>query len=389
MKKNKNMKKLLAIALTFVLGFSTVQFLATESVLLDEAKIISSTTVGCPETGFTITETVDEYQRITRTFDRSENIRVHRMSSDSDIQIETEAILSLLGVEQYFIDNMPSDDLDQLSRSSLIGITVSYSITDVHGNVDFVSSEVANLEAQVIQQAMYEADVATRELAQFGITTFETGVIVQYDGILRIGHMWAYVGNGRFQFQTHGRWLTSPPWRGTDSIGYVASTMNPTDIGRSGSISFQQTINCGIRGIVVASNPISRSLNSFRLGNIFAYRGQVAIFDLPQDEVLSNFPGQPTGLFFVRHTDIRVSTIFYGTSDHTPSTPSHVVSFNSSGSYYHSNRPVNHINVSVSVSVGLSGPSLSIGLSRGSNQEVTRHGTNPITIRYSYWWRWN
>lgn len=328
------MKKFLSILLSILIiaslsmsAFATSSEDASETVSVD----------------FNMTETVDEYNRVVRTFERDIGNNAQICSGEIDYS-ETKAILLAIGMEQDFIDKLSVDTLEIYRTSQqLVGIT-SYTKSDGNGNVEYVDEKVALEESAIINEAQKER--AKRFTS--GDKVIQTRTQDTYeDSYMRVFYLVTYEGSGEYYYSTDARWLTMPFFRGKDSIGSCAQNATVTNNTRSGWYEYDVTyINLG----ATTSSYYNASISSSNYKNAVngSWYGSAGIIDLPSDIYSDSYS--------VMYTNYKAHYEYNGHVT-SPASPSW---FNTIGTYDHSTFT---ISFSPSVSIDTSGTvSASIGI---------------------------
>lgn len=264
------MKKLLSVLLS-VLILASSSFSAFATSTEDVAKTVLD--------DFGITETVDEYHRVVRTFERDEVSNTARTRSGDIDYSETKAILLALGMEQDFIDKLSTDTLEIYRTSPQLVGTTSYTKSDADYNMEYVEEEVALEESAIIKEAQEEKiEQLAREERVIQTRTQDT----YEDSYMRVFYLVTYQGSGNYYYSTDARWLTMPFFRGKDSIGSCTQNGTVTDSTRSGWYEYDITY---ITNGVVTYDYDNTSISSSDYKNAVNgnWYGSAGIINLPND----------------------------------------------------------------------------------------------------------
>jgi hypothetical protein len=276
-----------------------------------------------------------------RTFERTENTSLIRaFSDDVCIRSDAEFILLMMGFDQYFIDNMPMYQLEEIAQTPWMSTTVSYSIETQTGELIYASPEEArNHEAT----QMRSRNIIDPE------TELVTGSMRLVFSVHQVPNpLEAY--NSRFRFSTSAHWFNMPQWRMTDSLGVASTYMVPLFETRSSWISY-------MNGRIL----VQRTAQSFAYTTNHGFHGLVALFPLPS--------GVHADINEIH--DFRVQVHFVGEI----SQPRNAVTARSYATYTHVHIGMNMPSISIS-STG------SIGISNMFGWQQSRRQSPSIIIRY-------
>lgn len=269
------------------------------------------------EARFQITESVDAYNRVIRTYQSNTGIDQTRSGGDSivnacDDYVEIKALLLALGMERDFVDALSNDKLEKYAASKQMTAVTAYTKTDENGDVTFVSETEAVREAAIINaetkyngEAVLLAPELQSEIGGSHLSFTERGISkiknsisilaggtvqtrknngnkVFQDSYMRIFFLVSYMGDGYYFYSTTATWLTMPFFRWKDSIGSCAQDCVVNNGTRSGWYSYDETY--------VSFNQVTKTnrrepLKSSDFYNAVngSWDGSAAIIDLPND----------------------------------------------------------------------------------------------------------
>lgn len=323
----------LVLCLAFTLGISVSAADATPAN--GDTKIITSN-------GYTfeITESVDSSGKITRSYhqDNSHPVQNSLTIAHSNPQTidysKTKTLLSVLGMEDDFIKELSSEDLDIYKNSDHITGTVMYYKTDASDNTYPVDEATALREA-----AQLNADEPSNIQPLANKT--ET-----YGSIIRVYHATAHQGGGKYLFSTDARWLTMPRFKMKDTIGSCASNCTYTDGTGSGWYTYTKTK----RSSGVAT-PYTYDISAKDMDFVTnqGWAGSAAFINIPENDS------------YYTYTDYKAHYQYRGKVFN----PQLITNFNSVGNYCHS-----LVSFSISeIAIDFSGKNASIGLSLSIQQK--------------------
>lgn len=345
------------------------------------------------EAGFQITESVDTYNRVIRTYQSNTGIDQTRSGGDSIVNVcddyaETKTLLLALGMEQDFVDALSDDKLEKYAASKQMTAVTAYTKTDENGNVTFISESEAVREAAIINAAEKDNGEAVLlapklqseiggsylSFAERGISKIKNSISVPaggtvqtrknngnkvfQDSYMRIFFLVSYMGDGYYFYSTTATWLTMPFFRGKDSIGSCAQDCVINNGTRSGWYSYDETY---VNFNQVSNTTRKETLNSSNYKNAVngSWDGSAAIVNLPTDSS-SNYTS-------VTYNNFKA----YYSYEASVKYPKEASRFNATAAYDHAT--VRIIITSPSISIDLKGnASASIGLAfdKGKDSRV-------------------
>ncbi len=265
---------------------------------------------------------------------------------------ETKELLKDLGMRDHFIGNLSQESLTMYAQAESITSIVTYTRTDETGNVEVIDQQTAldaattySVGDNLINQEIGGLDGAGGNVV-FG--DFE-------DSYMEMCLMIVYMGDGLYHFSVDAIWLTTPFFRGWDSIGISATHINVENATRSGWFKYE-SVNTrtyfGTSETTETTNVITFSSdenNRGKSGYISncsngTWNGSGAIFSLPIDmNYIGEFSSEQT-----RHRNFSAHFEFDGTVD----LPLQVINFSAVASYDHATL---NLSIAPSVSIGASG----------------------------------
>lgn len=280
-----------------------------------------------PEMGH-ITEKVDGYGRIIRTYENKSNVSSYNL-------VDTKELLVTLGMDEDAVNNLSPDVLNEFANSPYVTVSTAYTRTNSNNQTVYVDEATALAESKRIE---------TQRMNNFrqGVVPLVTDQFE--DTYMKIVHTATPIGGGSYRFITDATWLTMPVFRGKDSVGSCAMNVTVTNATRSGNYSYDMTtISLGQTSTTNKKGTISDFKNAVN-GNWY---GSGGVVDLPLDVY-----GDTSSIMYTNYK----SHYEYAGKVNYPELESN---FNSVGSYDHATFA---IDVSPSLSIDTSGPSASIGL---------------------------
>ena len=290
-----------------------------------------------------ILETVDSNHRIIRTFEREPSSPSINSIGNT---MTTNDILLALGMEQDFIDKLSDEDLEIYATSPKMVATISYAKIDAENNVTYVTESEAIQEAE----AMREAQKDKIEELKIGVLPgqeMKTNAQDTYeDSYMRVFYLVTDMGNGLYFFSTDARWLTMPFFRSKDSLGACAQNCTVDYATRSGWYEYDITeVNAGSVTYDYYWDSIDE--DDFKNAINGSWYGSAGILNLPNDGYSETYS--------IMFDDFKAHYEYKGYVNYTELESY----FNTSGTYDHATVA---ISFSPSVSIGIDGPSASIGL---------------------------
>lgn len=179
------------------------------------------------ENPFNITQTVKN-NVVTRVYERDSNDGIE-LTSDSDYE-QTKALLSEMGMEQDFIDELSDEKLEYYSTVPQIMSTVTYVRVEPDGKQFYIDEETALKEAEEINAQM---DIMP-------LTAVE-----EENRYMRIYFEVTPYGKGAYTHSIDQRWITMPIIRGTDGICSSAKHCHGLLSGASGWYLYNKNFDDG------------------------------------------------------------------------------------------------------------------------------------------------
>ena len=336
-------KRIFAMFLTIVmvLGVTVpMHSMDTQAQLLDE---IVGTSMLFEVDGFMfeITESVDNYYRVTRTLERDASLLARADHADL---AEARAALYALGMQPIHIELMPEDELMVIATSPLMSATISYIEEDEQGNTRYVSGDYAVMQAAQINAHVFEQmdALASDELSIAPMLRPTPPEVIGGTSYIRIYHLVTRMANPmQYMFHSQAIWLSMPTFRNFGSLGSIASQMEFIVGSGRGLVHynrhFANTVDFNVRDIPASD-----------LSGPVPYHGWVgggAVFRLPRDTTSDAFP------FW--YTNFGATYSFRG------QLPQSVSVFTSRATYTH--RTVN-ISLSPSIFASTTGVGVSLGI---------------------------
>lgn len=252
------------------------------------------------------------------------------------------SLLKDLGLRNSFISEMSDEDIAKVGQAESIVSTVTYTRTDLNGNVEIIDEQTA-LEATA---SVYGAgDIVTDD----GIADMPGAEMYHghsEDTYMELCFMVYYMGNGLYHFTVDSTWLTTPLFRGWDSIGISSTHINIENSTRSGWFKYDTHHE--------ASGLLNSFTNEYSLIVNFSYEtsqansngfisnctngiwnGSGATFDLPNNSYY--FDSETFYSESQTHSNFRAHFEFDGTID----LPATVVNFSALASYEHTTTKIN------------------------------------------------
>ncbi len=227
------MKRLLALVLTAAL-------LTPMPISVYATNDESSTVVFNDEFNFQLVETVDENNRIIRTYEKNEQPQARSTyglranGNETDNYERTKALLSDLGMSDAFISELSNEQLEAYAESESMTGIVSYTKSDMEGNVTYVSEEEANV--YTLPNLNVEQEIKDDGDGGSNVYTDEA-----VDSYMRLYYMVIYKGDALYKHIVTAEWLTMPVCCSYDSLG-VCSTGLTVELGsRYGWRSYDHT----------------------------------------------------------------------------------------------------------------------------------------------------
>lgn len=228
------MKRLLALVLTAAL-------LTHMSVSVYATNNESPTVVFNDEFNFQLVETVDENNRIIRTYQKNEQPQaqstysLRSVGNDTDNYERTKALLSDLGMGDAFISELSDEQLEEYAASESMTGIVSYTKSDLEGNVIYVSEE----EASVYGGPSTGGNQDIMDGGDGGSNVYTDEVV---DSYMRLYYMVIYQGDALYKHIVTAEWLTMPLCRSYDSLGVCSKGLTVEMNSRYGWSSYDYTI---------------------------------------------------------------------------------------------------------------------------------------------------
>ncbi len=227
------MKRLLALVLTAAL-------LTHMSVSVYATNNESPTVVFNDEFNFQLVETVDENNRIIRTYQKNEQPQaqstysLRSVGNDTDNYERTKALLSDLGMGDAFISELSDEQLEEYAASESMTGIVSYTKSDLEGNVIYVSEE----EASVYGGPSTGGNQDIMDGGDGGSNVYTDEVV---DSYMRLYYMVIYQGDALYKHIVTAEWLTMPVCRSYDSLGGCSTGLTVELGSRYGWYSYNKT----------------------------------------------------------------------------------------------------------------------------------------------------
>ena len=326
------MKKLLTILLTLAIAIS-----------------LPYATYAADSMNSNAIHTIDEFGVIEYTDDNHQIIRIYSQTpalsttcyrlNEQVNHHTTRTILAQLGMDEFFINQLTDEQLDEYANAkSFVGIS-SYIKTDVDGNISYVSKSDAIKSAYAINnnfdQIIFDGD-----------GHLDSASASFSDEYLHIYLLIIYKGNGTYKFSTDAEWLTLPYFRGNDSLGICAQNISIINSSRSGWISTTCEYDTRLGS---SSETQKNTFTASDMQNVTngVWDGSAALFNLPNNFIDVEFQQI--------YSEIKTHYEFNARVQY-PSLESY---FNASATYSHSELG---LAFSPSISIDSNGPSASIGI---------------------------
>ncbi len=333
------MKKLLALVLTAAL-------LTPMSLSVFATAPDTSTVIYNDEFNFQLVETVDENNRIIRTYEKDEQPQARstyglRSNMDeADYYERIKALLSDLGMGDAFISEMSNEQLESFSNIESITGIVSYTKSDMEGNITYVSEE----EASVCGAPSTGGNQDIMDGGDGGSNVYTDEVV---DSYMRLYYMVIYQGDALYKHIVTAEWLTNPLCRSYDTIGVCSKGLTVEAGSRYGWVSYVETTTT-----ILGTNS-EQKLNYFTTSNFQQptngdWYGAAAVFHLP---IIIN-----TDTTHREATEIKA----YFEYESRVRYPTLVTYFETAATYDHS---IINLSVSPSVSISTEDLGVSIGIS--------------------------
>lgn len=297
--------------------------------------VVMPTVIEVDGYSFVMAESIDEYHRVTRIFERG-----FIPLGDPNLS-EARALLEALGMNENMIALIPDDELAEIAVSPRIYSSVAFMQENDFGAVHYVCGLYA------VQQAAYinALKLEQVELAHnYGVMPLHT----QHHGHIQVTHIVSLPaiehGHETLLFTAAATWLNMPFFRNYGSVGSVAWDVAVTSI-RSGSYSYVQNVVSG--GITTRHH--RNGTPTTHWANQGSLAGSAARFRLPANSSAGNI------VMFV--SDFSVAHSHRAHQRHVGT------GFNSRASYVH--RTFGFSTPSIGISA--SGPSIGIGFQTNYN----------------------
>lgn len=228
------MKRLLALVLTAAL-------LTPMSLSVFATAPDTSTVIYNDEFNFQLVETVDENNRIIRTYHKDEQPQtqstysLRSVGNDTDNYERTKALLSDLGMGDAFISELSDEQLEEYAASESMTGIVSYTKSDIEGNVTYVSEE----EASVCGGPSTGGNQDIMDGGDGGSNVYTDEVV---DSYMRLYYMVIYLTEAEYKHTVTAEWLTMPFWRSYDSLGVCSNGLTVEMDSRYGWASYDYTV---------------------------------------------------------------------------------------------------------------------------------------------------
>lgn len=255
-----------------------------------------------------ITEQENENHQIIRRYEK-ENVK--RKSLDLD---EARALLIALGMDAETVNSLSDEKLQFASGCESIYSSESFIRISSDNHSEYVDRETALAEAAVRNE---QEKVRIANLMQ-GIETTENWEAT--NDYIWMGYTVLHNGGGNYAYLLGARWITTPLWRGWDSLGSCA--MNSSVVNESRWAEFKYDILTIDNGIATTSTYKSEPKNFQNAINGNWY-GSGFTFHLPSN--VSN------GNYYRLYSNISASYWYTGDVIY----PTLESNFNTTGSYDH------------------------------------------------------
>ena len=264
------MKKFLSAILTLAIVFScTITSFAAAPEDAGTKKTVENSGYS-----FEITEYVDEYNRIIRTYENN-NIQTR---SAPDLA-KTKAVLVALGMQEENVNMLNTEALNQFALSREITIATAYTKTDGNNNVSYLPEDEAIAAASSLKA---KQDAIKFSYAQQGAVTRAADYEDTFeDSYMRVDYAVTYRGDGEYFYSVDSEWLTMPAFRFTDSLGACAMNGTITTDSQYGYYWYDSTfINMGNVTKDYTFEYINDNYGNDVDGNWY---GSAGYFNLPND----------------------------------------------------------------------------------------------------------
>lgn len=340
----KNPKKLLSIALSCIM----ISALSTTAFAADIQSLGTEKTLSAKGYSFTITEKVNPNYSVTRTYTR--DTAMTRSTPDLN---ETKALLQVLGMDTSEITAIPSETMQDFATGEEITVVTSYSKHSESSNqTTYLPKETALAEAAALkpQQEAYFLEHPESGISPMGEIPNESSTPgIFKDDYMKMTHAAVRLRNGKglYKFTTSATWLTTPLFRGFDSIGSCAmdATVNRSTI--SGSYYYTtKTYNAG--QLTNTTNSGKKPFTRTESVDKNDWYGCAGIFTLPSNTQIS-------GGVSILQSDIGAYFEYQGHVRY----PEQSSYFNTVGSYSHA---VVSVSFTPSVTISTTLPFVSAGI---------------------------
>lgn len=340
----KNPKKLLSIALSCIM----ISALSTTAFAADIQSLGTEKTLSAKGYSFTITEKVNPNYSVTRTYTR--DTAMTRSTPDLN---ETKALLQVLGMDTSEITAIPSETMQDFATGEEITVVTSYSKHSESSNqTTYLPKETALAEAAALkpQQEAYFLEHPESVISPMGEKPNESSTPgIFKDDYMKITHAAVRLRNdaGLYKYTTSATWLTTPLFRGFDSIGSCTKSGSIKQNTGSGSYYYTtKTYNAG--KLTNTTNSGKKSFTRIERVEKNGWSGCAGIFTLPSNTQIS-------GGVSILQSDIGAYFEYQGHVEH----PELATNFNTVGSYSHSTVS---ISFTPSVTISTNMPFVSAGI---------------------------
>lgn len=313
------MKKLIAVMMVLVMILTLPAFsFAAEATSAPDAEIRTNS-----EYAFTYTEYTDTDNNIIRTYRKQEQAAVstyargasYNMASAVSTEDRTKAVLTSLGMSPAFVNELSGEDLEEYANSPQITSVVSYTKTDVEGNVVNVPEEKALAVTSMDPNPSYE---------DFdGMGGNPTYLETSNDTYMKILFVVTELGGGRYKYSVDAEWLAMPFWRFKDCIGIAVQNSSVSYGTYSGWYQYTTAVN-HLTGTYSYTTKENFTDDDFAQPGNNVWDGGAATFWLPADQHETNSS--------VIHSSFKV----HFECEATVANPELVTVFNATATYDHS-----------------------------------------------------
>lgn len=273
------MNKLIAVMMVLVMVLTfPASSLAAEITDTPDVKVKMNS-----EYAFTYTEYTDTDNSIIRTYSKQENPSASTFARGASYAVEsatstedrTKAVLTSLGMSPAFADELSEQDLEEYANSSQITSVVSYTKTDVEGNVVNVPEEEA------LSAASVDPDPSVDIIEDGG--GYPSHYTSASDAYMKLLFVVSELGGGRYKYSVDAEWLTMPIYRLQDCVGIAVQNSSVSYGTYSGWYQYTTAVNHLTDTYSYVTKENFTDANFAQPGNNI-WDGGAATFWLPTDQ---------------------------------------------------------------------------------------------------------